>query len=45
MFKVPKYYVSKADYYTEQSNAESLAKAMMVILKDRYGVKDLISNI
>jgi len=41
MFKVPKYYVSKAGYYTEESNAESLAKAMMVILKDRYGAKDL----
>jgi len=41
VFKVPKFYVMNADYFTDKSNAESLAKAMIEILKDRYGAKDL----
>jgi hypothetical protein len=40
LLKLPQIVVSRADYYTDKSTAESLAKSMINILKDRYAGTD-----
>ncbi len=42
LLKLPQIIVSKADYYTDNSTAESLAKSMIKILKDRYSGTDFV---
>jgi len=42
VMKVPQIVVSKAEYYTDGSSAESLANSMIGLLKDRYSGTDFI---